>query len=376
MSAVILRPFAVRVIAVSIALLFGGRLASGVAGADEPTTSEPAPTLAVGSSSPSGPERTADAPPSDSAPSTVSTPATVTVASYLGRVFGDVDRDGVADPGEELAGAEVVLAGSAPQVTDAQGRFAFTDVVTGDHLLRVSLEGWNPVTRMVSITETPGEEDVIGLTRPLVDSLRVSLAFLDSTYQVGQNARIRIELHNTGPAVLQHLHTTCFPSAFYGLIGTSEGWRPLRVEDDGVTLAPGETRTLDVSEPVPPAAGTVGYVSAICAFGIFNGLVEILRSAATQRTSAAPPPPRKPPVSLLHPRGHPEHEGHPGRHHHGSTGGEGDHRRRRKLRHPRRSHPRVPGPRGRPLATRVVRIHDHRGLNGIRTPTRVPPTRP
>jgi hypothetical protein len=201
---------------------------------------------------------------------TLAAPVTVTFGDYAGLVFGDEDRDGMRDPGEELPGASVSLTGapgSTNQITNAEGRFAFTGVMTGGYRVNVSLEGWNLVEFQVHVTETAGDAVEIRLVRPLSASLSVSMAFTRGTYDVGDTAQVLVTLTNTGRNVLEHVRARCF-SAGEGLRGTGPGWRPLRAEDAGVTLAPGRTMTLVVSEAVPQEAPTVGFVSVGCDFRI------------------------------------------------------------------------------------------------------------
>jgi hypothetical protein len=78
----------------------------------------------------------------------------------------------------------------------------------------------------------------------------------------------RMTLTNTGLGPIEHIRAWCNGIGNeHFLDGTADGWGPLRWHTDGGTVAPGETKVIDVTDTVPAAAGDVGFVGAPCLFG-------------------------------------------------------------------------------------------------------------
>jgi hypothetical protein len=101
---------------------------------------------------------------------------------------------------------------------------------------------------------------------PLNGALKASMAFTQDSYKVGDLAHVTVTLANSGPIPLTGITAACNRIGDpHHLTGRTPGWGDLAA--DGVTIAPGETRTFDVSETVPEAAFNRGYVVVACDFG-------------------------------------------------------------------------------------------------------------
>ncbi|MEV8442088.1 SdrD B-like domain-containing protein [Actinosynnema sp. NPDC051121] len=206
-----------------------------------------------------------DADPTDNT-ATISVPVTRVYGSYRRTVYGDLDGDGVLDPGEELAGHPVHLSGGRPQLnhtttTDAAGRFAFTDLPAGEYSISAGyLSPWyfgRPGSVVVDGVDDP---DIVfrGVGR-VRDAVSATLAFDRQDYHEGDTARLTATLVNNGPVPI------------HGLTGAFQA-------NDGSTIDPGElgtgisvptgaTRSVTVSFPIGHAAWALGHVSVYFSFG-------------------------------------------------------------------------------------------------------------
>ncbi|MEU4522678.1 hypothetical protein AB0F52_28685 [Amycolatopsis sp. NPDC024027] len=198
-------------------------------------------------------------------------PAKVTAASgeASGVVYGDKNGNGVRDRGEELAGIKLTLRYihgdvSYTATSDNKGNLTFK-VPAADYFLGGDVvDGWLFPWHTVRI----GQGTILNLrgVPPLNGALTASMKFTQDSYQVGELAHVTVTLSNSGPIPLAGILAGCNRIGDpYILSGRSPGWGDLA--GDGVTIAPGETRVIDVSEAVPQAAFNRGIVVASCDFG-------------------------------------------------------------------------------------------------------------
>lgn len=196
-------------------------------------------------------------------------PVTISIGNYRGVALGE-ELDGTVHP---VLGVSVILFKTTPGIgfgtgSNDKGEFAFTNIPTGEYTVQISPPGeWVPVpVPNVIVDEVDDPPAVIRLVRPLSDTLEVSLLFQDDSYRIGDTARLRVTVTNHGDKTLEHVRAFCFGEE-NRLSGTGEGWGVLRETATGLTVAPGETRTVDVSETVPEGADDFGFVRVACAIG-------------------------------------------------------------------------------------------------------------
>jgi hypothetical protein len=185
-----------------------------------------------------------------------------------GVVYGDRNGDGRLDRGEELKGVTVALQHrnlTYKATSDESGALDFGEVPAGEYVLGGEvIDGWLFPYETVQVG--PDTKLVVRGAPPLNGALKASMAFAQDTYKVGDLAHVTVTLSNSGPIPLTGIVAECNQVGNdYILSGRGPGWGDLAA--GGVTIAPGQTRTVDVSETVPEAAFNRGYVLAACDFG-------------------------------------------------------------------------------------------------------------
>lgn len=207
-------------------------------------------------------------------------PVVQTKGELSGVVYTDKNRNGQQDAGEAAADAVVAAYGGAPAAearttTDAEGRFAFRDLPSGDYSVHYTLaDGWlvhsdgtDPEIRVVPgapVTLTARAE------RPYYETLSATLTLDKDVYQAGEEAKITITLTNSDDRPLSGIQAWCNRVGDENhlggtpLNGSPDGWGDLLGK--GVTVGAGETKTFYATEKVPQAAFTMGKVIASCGF--------------------------------------------------------------------------------------------------------------
>ncbi len=189
-----------------------------------------------------------------------------------GVVFGDKNGNGLLDSGEQLAdttlnlryanGTKVYTAKS-----DARGRIDFGNIPAAKYVFEGEvIKGWLFPWETIQIR--PDKKDLlIRGAPPLNGALKASVAFNRHDYTKGELARITVTLSNTGPIPLTGIVAECNRIGDDFSVGGGAGWGPLSYFANGVTIAPGQTRTFQVSDPVPDAAFDRGILKVDCDFG-------------------------------------------------------------------------------------------------------------
>lgn len=200
-------------------------------------------------------------------------PLTVLRGSVSGVVYGDRDGDHVVDPGEPLAGGTISVSGGYPLHLDeapvgAGGAFAFPDLPAGRYFVDVSLPPfWQVAEDSFTVPNGPATWAVRAI--PYVEpALTASATFDQDSYPVGATVREHVVLTNDGTVDLVGVHAMC--EADKSNMLTSDGWGELSPEG-GVTLRPGETRTFDFTDVVPPSADRYGFIVLKCWFLLGDG---------------------------------------------------------------------------------------------------------
>ncbi|MFD9702997.1 SdrD B-like domain-containing protein [Lentzea sp. NPDC059081] len=205
--------------------------------------------------------------------------------SITGVVYNDKNRNGQQDAGEAAADAVVEANGGAPYgyfktTTDANGRYSFNDIPSGDYYVGYTIAGGWVVHSDGTESKArvqPGAplELVARAERPYSESLSATLTLDKEVYQADEDARITITLTNSGDRAMTAIQAWCNrigdENQFGGRISEPNppGWGDLR--GAGVTVEAGETRTIVVVEKVPPAGITFGKVIASCGFAPHAG---------------------------------------------------------------------------------------------------------
>jgi hypothetical protein len=220
-----------------------------------------------------------------------STPITKVTGHAAGVVFGDGNGNGVFDAGEQLAGVPLSLryvngSRTYPATSDADGKFDFGDVPAAEYNLGGEvLDGW--LFPWTTLHIGPDTDDLLVRgAPPLNGALHASMAFTQDSYRAGDLAHVTVTLANSGTTPLTGIVAACNRVGdSYLLQGTGPGWGDL-VWSRGVTIAPGETRNIDVTETVPEAAVNRGFVAAACDFGYRE--VDIENHAQARDQAAVP----------------------------------------------------------------------------------------
>ena len=201
-----------------------------------------------------------------------SVPITPTFGRAAGIVYADENGNARLDAGEGLPGVVVTAANqvryedSYTATTAADGTFSFPRLPTVRMQLSATApDGWLIGYQFVTIDESDSNDNLrLRAVRPLT-SLTVSLAFEKDTYRVGEPAKVRVRLTNTGDRDLVGIVANCNRVGnSNNLTGRTAGWGDLA--GDGVTVRANRTLALTVTEAVPRAAFDYGTVHVGCDF--------------------------------------------------------------------------------------------------------------
>ncbi|AIG80086.1 Hypothetical protein AJAP_36420 [Amycolatopsis japonica] len=189
-----------------------------------------------------------------------------------GVVYGDKNGNGGLDDGEKLGGITVTLQyNNGPTkytaTSDADGRIEFGDLPAAEyHLGGEEIKGWHFPSESVRVGQNTKDLLIRGVP-PLNGALKASMAFTQDSYKPGELAHVSVTLTNSGSIPLTGIVSGCDRYGADWALKGGESWGDLGNRGKGVTIAPGETRKIDVSEKVPDAALNRGFVSVSCDFG-------------------------------------------------------------------------------------------------------------
>lgn len=204
-----------------------------------------------------------------------------TTGELSGVVFMDRNHNKQQDPGEEAADVLVEANGGVPYdyfktTTDANGRYSFKNVPSGDYWVGYTLAGGWVVHQEgdLHIRVKPGAP--VQLTaraeRPVTEALKATMVLDKSVYGIGEEAKITVTLSNRADYEVSGIQAACARTGDSNELGSwpmAEGWGDLR--EKGMTLAAGETRTIVVTERVPEGARWQNRVTVRCDFGPWAG---------------------------------------------------------------------------------------------------------
>ncbi|MET9227096.1 SdrD B-like domain-containing protein [Lentzea sp. NPDC003310] len=200
-----------------------------------------------------------------------------TAGDITGVVYVDSNHNARQDPGEAAADTVVETSGGVPftyfkTTTDAEGRFSFKDIPSGDYTVGYTLAGgWvvHLTAETASLRVLPGApvQLVARGERPYDEALKATMVMDRSVYEIGASAKITITLTNNAGYAVNGVQAWCNAAAEDNELGSrpmADSWGDLR--DTGVTLGPGETKSFVVSEEVPEGARVKNRVTARCYF--------------------------------------------------------------------------------------------------------------
>jgi hypothetical protein len=215
---------------------------------------------------------------------TASISATVTpvVAGYGGVIFGDLNGNGVQDPGEPgVAGADVTLngpfAGLAGQggpknyqtTTDAHGHFLLSNLPGGSYFVLITPpQTWKVAySQSVTVDGSAGQTSLaFPATATFAQSLHATMSFDRPSYHVGEQAGLTVTLTNVTKNTISNIQDLCDQGGFAGVaLGIGKGWDVF--SGTGVTLAPGQRKVFHLSEAVTADSLAGGTFLAGCTFG-------------------------------------------------------------------------------------------------------------
>ncbi|WP_439662612.1 SdrD B-like domain-containing protein [Lentzea sp. HUAS TT2] len=189
-----------------------------------------------------------------------------------GVVYIDKNHNKQQDPGELAADTLVEISGGAPYAyfkttTDANGRFSLTNIPSGDYTVDYTLAGgW--IVHAENDRQAPFVSPGVPLQltargeRPYTEALKVTTVLDNTTYVIGADAKIAITLSNKAAYPVDGVQAACISEGNTWRV--SDRWGDLH--SAGVTLGPGETKTLLVDEKVPESARATGRVTVKCDF--------------------------------------------------------------------------------------------------------------
>ncbi|MEV6872829.1 hypothetical protein [Amycolatopsis sp. NPDC051128] len=210
-----------------------------------------------------------------------------TLLPARGTVYGDRNGNGVFDDGEQLTGIPVTLrypygSNQYAATSGPEGKIDFGKVPSATYNLGgVPAGDWLIPFQNVHVG-TGSKDLLIRAVPPLHGALKASMVFTQESYQPGDLAHLTVTLSNSGSIPLTGIVASCdrFGSDF--ALKGGPGWGDLDTFADGVTIAPGQTRTFDVTERVPDAARNSGVVTADCDFGYREVGIEEHPNASAQ----------------------------------------------------------------------------------------------
>ncbi|MCP2244632.1 SdrD B-like domain-containing protein [Lentzea aerocolonigenes] len=205
-----------------------------------------------------------------------------TKGAITGVAYTDKNHNGQQDAGEAAAGVVVEASGGVPQgyfktTTDADGRYSFKDLPSGNYYVSYTFaDGWlvHYDEKHTKVRVQPGAP--VQLTgrgeRPYHEVLSAKIELDQDVYEVGEDAKITITLTNRGDQVISGIRASCNAAGNSNQLGSwqgdgfPKGWGDLLPPGKGVTVGPGETKTFTAIEAVPEGAFEFGTVVVGCGF--------------------------------------------------------------------------------------------------------------
>ncbi|WP_170224043.1 SdrD B-like domain-containing protein [Actinokineospora cianjurensis] len=191
----------------------------------------------------------------------VSATSVAVTGDYTGVVYVDRDGDGVFDQGEGLPG--VMLTASSygggwvmDRQTDADGRFAFLDIPGTVYSVHYGLEdadytipGGSGTGRDLVSVPSAGHDATVRAYLLLDRSLDASVSFDRDRYHPGDTATFTFSFSNKGTKRLTGVGVRGMHAE--GDFQAQPSWDPIGPGGPGLTLEPGQRKTVTVTGQIP-----------------------------------------------------------------------------------------------------------------------------
>jgi hypothetical protein len=237
---------------------------------DEPTSTPPTPTetSAPPSSEPAPPPSSEPAPPPAVAPA-----AAAATGNMAGVLYLDKNGNKQQDGGEAAPDAEIMVSANGTDhrtTSDAEGKFSFPDLAPGRYGATYWLEDEWTVHRvgtdgdLITVEPNKTAQVVARAERPYKDQFAVSATLDRESYRMPATATVTLTFTNTTSSKISNIRARCDHEGFPNALGRGKAWNALVT--NGVSLAPGERRSIPVVEELPEGAGRAGNVMLDCQF--------------------------------------------------------------------------------------------------------------
>ncbi|CRK62226.1 Protein of unknown function DUF11 [Alloactinosynnema sp. L-07] len=212
-----------------------------------------------------------------------SVPVKVVTHPLDGLVYADRNGNKKPDAGEGLPGLPVEVFTIynykviQRAVTDDTGRFHLKALPSMRHQVMVAAQTPGVVfgSDYVAVDQTTVE--VLGAVTP--SRVSATVGFSERHYEVGDSAKVSIQIANLGDATVHGLKPKCESSAGHLTI-SDEAWGEWDPKGGGVSLDQGITKSFSVTGTVPAGAADLGNVSFTCYLNSAQGAVTTLSAVA------------------------------------------------------------------------------------------------
>lgn len=189
-------------------------------------------------------------------------------AQASGTVYEDENNNGRFDAGEGVGGVTLTWKSRLysetrrTTTTNAAGRFA-VELPTGPYYVLGAAKGLVLDTHDVEVEESGVDGLLFEAMRPLNSVLAVQMQFTKDSYTRGEAPTVKVTLTNKSDLSLPKIVAKCDHGPEHPNL-TGKNWGALT--EGGVTVPPGTTTTVEVTEPMPALANNFGYVRVDCEF--------------------------------------------------------------------------------------------------------------
>lgn len=220
-----------------------------------------------------GTDGVADPTPGDNSAAGTAT-VLVRLGSVSGVAFADKNDNGKFDDGEALPSASIIIAGGSPRTerslyVGADGKFSRAELPAGEYRVTSFYTRDDSVVSPAHsrFVVEPGKNTHLEFpaVAPVSSVLSASVRFDKDSYDAADTVNLDFTLTNRGTKPLSGVVAVCQSFKPEDLTGTGPGWAALFPDGPGVALAPGETKSVRVTDVVPNTQ--FSYLNVYCEVG-------------------------------------------------------------------------------------------------------------